>query len=322
MNDEPNAPQLSSEDAPPEEIGETDLLQDLRNLIVTEESESIRTLISIVGAIQARIEDRHGLVGLLKPVIAEVLEEKVREDPEELKKILAPIVKEIIREADLPEPARILRKTPRERLSLLLARTRERIRGLFSREAAPAESVLEEPKKAEKEPAVEICDSDFVLLELFLLARPSLVLLAHGSWRPAHVRARTEKQLLPLVRKFIGTKGEPTPVGPAPLEENEPLRAQVGKSHLHVERGRYAYLAVLYDGTPSVGFFLDLRQTLGDLHSKFPDLLRRAQAAPAYRRVVRLLLDRYRPEDIRIGGQVGDDPLTWPLAEPDHLIRP
>jgi len=322
MNEESKAPPLASDDAPPEEIGETDLLQDLRNLIVTEESESIRTLISIVGAIQARIEDRHGLVALLKPVIAEVLKEKARENPGELKKILAPLVKEILRDADLPEPARVLRKSPKEKLLLLLTRTRERIRHLFSREPPPSDSVVEEPKETEKEPVVEVCDSDFALLELFLLARPSLVLLAHGSWRPAHVRARTEKQLLPLVRKFIGTKEEESSNGPSPLEENEPMRAQVGKSHLHVEQGKYAYLAVLYEGTPSVGFFLDVRQTLGDLHSRFLDLLRRAQAAPPYRRVVRLLLDRYRPEDIRIGGQVGDDPLTWPLPEPDHLIRP
>lgn len=297
------SPPPRPDDLPPEAIGEEDLLQDLRNLIVTDESESIKTMLSIVSSLQARIEDREGLIALLKPVIAAAVRESVEENPDELKGILAPIVSDIIRRG--PGQSAPADRFSRSRVRAALTALKKRALTLFSPGPASPQSppVVEEPPAERSGP--ELCDADFALLEVFLLARPSMVLLAHGSWQAGHLQSRTEEQILPLLRRFIRMKTEEQKLSGS-------LRARFEPYHILVEPAKYAFLVVLYEGSPPVGFFLDARQTLVDAHERFTDALRRAQAIQPYRGVLRLLLDRYRPTRCRIGAQSQEDPLKWP----------
>ena len=273
-----------------------DLLDDLRNILVTEESRGIKDVVALLGHLQSKIEDRQGLIELLAPVIAAAMAQAARQDPEALRDALAPIVRAITAEGDeTPPPAAPPRRPSpagfAARVRALLKRGRPAPRRVVADTALPA--------------APEVCDAEFALIELFLLAHPSLTLLAHGSWQAPQLQAKAEELLLPLLRKFIREKV------PA-RDPGEPLRAIVDRLHAHFEPGAHAYLIVLYEGAPSVGFFLDVRQSLTALHAQSRDALRRAHAVSAYRATLRLLLDRYRPEDSRMGPRPHPDPLSWP----------
>ncbi len=287
-------------DDPPESIDASDLLQDLRDLIVTDETESMRSLASLLSSLQAKIEDRRGLITLLKPVIATVLSERFKENPAELRELLRPVVEEILWEGtgtaargDTGTKAKV-----REALRVV----KDRARSMFSREQHAPPVVNEPPVEG---PPPEVCDADFALFELFFLGRPSLGMLAHGSWQDTRVQAQAEEQLLPLIRRFVTTKAGNRDIA-------EPLQARFGRFHVHIEPGKLAYLAVLYEGAPAVGFLLDVRQTLADLHAKYADSIRRGQAVPPYRGALRLLLDRYRPTRSRLGAHAQEDPIKWP----------
>ena len=282
---------------------EDDLLEDLRNLIVTDESRGIREIVKILGDLQSRIEDRQGLTALLRPVIMDVLRDGAREDPEALRALITPIVREILHEdAGLVSPP----ATPSAaRFPTLLRRARDRAAALLAGARSPREPTPEH--LSEPAEGLEPCDVEFALNELFCLAAPSLVLLAHGSWLPIHQRAQNGEQFLVNLRRFIRAKSEGGSL-------QAPLRARLGPRWVHVEPGKHAHLLTVYGGAPPVGFFLDLRQTLADLHLRFTDALRRAQAGAVYRPLLRLLMDRYRPSHAQqAGGLV--DPLTWPPPE-------
>ncbi|HAK93834.1 MAG TPA: hypothetical protein DCM87_02185 [Planctomycetes bacterium] len=280
----------------PDESGA--LLEDLRNILVTEESRGIKEVVEILGQIQSRIEDRQGLIELLTPVIASAIAEAAKKEPDALRNALAPIVRAIAAERGEAPPPDVRPRQP------LLAGFAERARALLGR-GQPAVSRVVEDTAPPLAAAPEVCDAEFALIELFVLAHPSLALLAHGSWQAPHLQAQAEELLLPLLRRFIREK--------APGQDpSEPLRAVIDRLHAHIEPGPHAHLIVLYEGTPSVGFFLDVRQSLATLHAQSKDALRRAHAVQAYRGTLRLLLDRYRPEDSRMGPQSRRDPLRWP----------
>lgn len=292
-----------SEEKPVTPPGEEsrELLDDLRNILVTEESRGVKEVIEILGALQSKIEDRRGLTALIAPVLAEALAEAARENPAELRRVLAPIVRSILAD-EAEEPS----EPPAARAKLALLRPlralAERAKGLLVRPQPETRKVVEEDISPV---AAEVCDADFALLELFMLARPSLALLAHGSWQAAPLHAQAEEQLLPLLRRFIREK---TP----DQDLAEPLRAMIDRHHLLIQPGKHAYLVVLYEGTPTEGFRLDVRTSLAALHTQHKDALRRAYALPSYRAPLRLLLDRYRPEASRMGEKARHDPLSWP----------
>jgi hypothetical protein len=301
MNQERLGPSPLPPDLPPEPIEDTDLLEDLRNLIVTEDSESLRTMASIVTALQARIEDRQGLIDLLKPVIDRVIRERVAEDPEAMREALRPLVEDVVRETADP----VGRNDRGAGLAVLdaLQSVSRKARAIFSRGRPHRKTVVvESPAEG---PPPEVCDADFALCELFLLAHPSLVLLAHGSWQPPHFQVVLEEQLLPMIRRFITSKARGEEAG-------EPLRARFDRFHVHIEPAQHAVLVVVFEGTPPLGFLLDVRQTLVDIQTKFTDSLRRSRPVPQYRGALRLLLDRYRPTESRMGAHAHEDPIKWP----------
>jgi hypothetical protein len=283
----------------PEESRE--LLDDLRNILVTEESRGVREVIAILGQLQSKIEDRQGLIALLAPVLAAALVEAARQDPAALERALAPIVRAIVAE-DEDAPAAPPQSSAARALLKPFEAVGERVRTLFARPKPAARAIVVEDAAAL---APEVADAEFALVELFLLARPSLALLAHGSWQATHLQLQAEEQMLPLLRRFIRDK---TP----DQDLVEPLRAAFDRYHVHVEPGKHAHLVVVYEGTPTEGFRLDIRTSLATLHAQSKDALRRAHAVPAYRATLRLLLDRYRPETSRMGAQSRQDPIRWP----------
>ena len=81
------------------------LLDDLRNILVTEESRGIKEVVEILGQIQSRIEDRQGLIDLLTPVIAAAIAEAAKKEPDALRDALAPIVRAVAAErGEAPPP--------------------------------------------------------------------------------------------------------------------------------------------------------------------------------------------------------------------------
>ncbi len=278
-----------------------ELLEDLRNILVTEESRGVKEVIDILGSLQSKIEDRQELTALIAPVLAAALEQAAKENPAELQRVLAPLVRSILadeaEEPSAPPPPGTTRALFRPLHALV-----ERARGLFVRPQPETRKVVEEDISPV---ASEVCDADFALLELFMLARPSLALLAHGSWQAAHLHAQAEEQMLPLLRRFIREKTPDQDIA-------EPLRAMIDRHHLLIQPGKHAYLVVLYEGTPTEGFRLDVRTSLASLHTQSKDALRRAYALASYRAPLRLLLDRYRPEASRMGERARHDPLSWP----------
>ncbi len=292
---------LPQED-PPEPLEDQDLLADLRNLIVTEDSETLRTLLAAVNELKRKVEDRRGLIDLLKPVLPDLLREAAAEDPEAIRKALEPLFTFQVKHAGRREPSGGLRFV--SSLQAALSGAAERVAGLFRAfrgRGGGSGPVLQEISGGGA-PA-EVLDASFALEEIFLLARPSLVLLGHGTWLPP-----SEAQgdyLLVQIRRFLSEKG-------GGADQDGPLQAQVGSHRLYIESGRNALLAVLYRGTAPVGFFLDVRQSLADLHCSLGEALRRAQVTSKYRPTLRLLLDRYRPSETRLSGTTRTDPLTWP----------
>jgi len=295
-----NSPNLP----PKQEVEESDLLQDLRNIIVTDDSEGMKELLSIVGALQAKLQDQRGLISLLKPAITAVIKENIKEDPNGLKEAIRPIVEEIIQQYQMKQDES--NPPPQEHkiqhaLRAITKKTHSLVTGLRPQK----KQMVEESLIPQQEP--EICDADFDLLELFLLARPSMVLLAHGSWQSSQTQAEAKELLLPQLRTFIQTKEKE--------ETTEPLRANFGQIQIHIEPTKYSYLIVLYRGTPPIGFFFDIRQSLSDIQTRFAPSLRRAKSIPSYRPILRLLLDRYRHPNSRIGNQTNEDPIKWPPPE-------
>ncbi len=278
-----------------------ELLQDLRNIIVTDDSESLKELLSVIGGLQAKLQDREGLAELIKPVITAVIREKMEEDPDGWRSMLKPLVREILEEEKQPAgPGK------KNRLETTLQSLKKSTGGLLHtfrpRKRKTKTTIKEEPQGGETN---EIIDADFALVELFLLAHPSLVLLAHGSWQPPELQ--NPKQLLPLIRTFITSKLKDRARG-------EPLKASYHECAIHIEPSKHAYLALFYTGSPPIGFFLDVRQVLSDMEKQHAVALKRAQTIPAYRPIVRLLLDRYCPRVIHMGNKKSD-PITWPQAD-------
>jgi len=298
------------------DISEVDLLKDLRNLIVSEESDRIREILEILNYLRAKLDDPEGLVRTIKPVIGEILAERIHEAPDEMAKILAPVVtRAFARRAreDRVETARALRPVILRAVLLAvvgragtgIGAAFQRFLGLFGWRRRPEEAFAPAPREGRIE-----ADGRFGLREVFLLGKDSLLLLAYGTWNPESTHLRAEGRLLPLVRRFIRSSVEEgTP---------SPLRARFEDRTIIIELGRHMHLVTVFSGEPPVGFLPDLRQALADIHG-------RVQGAPgtpageapdtaAVRPVLRILLDRYRPTGISIRDIGADayDPIRYP----------
>lgn len=288
-----------------DDFNESDLIQDLRNLIVTDDSESLQEMLSIIGALQAKLEDRQGLVNMLKPVIITVLAENIKDHPDQLRQLLRPIIADILNETD-SEATESAPKPAKKRPGLFKS-IRRKAQGLFAGLGRKDQAILKEPTQSTEQESL-LYDGEFALFELFLLAKPSLVLLAHGAWESMNEQNYHKEHLLPLLRSFIQNKVKEK-------TGTQPLTAHFDRFQVHIEPSQHAYLVVFYEGKPPVGFMLDVRQALADLQNRFTPALKRAQSITPYRSTLRLLLDRYRPTESRLGASTQEDPLTWPPSQ-------
>lgn len=318
------------------EIEHSDPLQDLRDLIVNEESENIRDILEMLDYLRSKIDDPEGVIRTVKPIIGEVIAERIAESPDEMAKALGPMVAEALHRQIRENRARAARIIAPVIFRAMAQATLGRIGRSLQAVGRTLEEIFWFPLRRRVRDALPPPGSlpqvhanpqratPFALREIFILGRDSGLLFAHATWDPSLPHARTDSRFLPALRKFLKTSLEEG-------DEVEFLKARFEQYTVLVEVGPYAHLVAVVVGGVPVGFQPDMRQTLSDIHAEFQTQLKCARMAPeglvGVRPILRVFLDRYRPDgvlpkEVSSSDEVREyDPIRFPAPHPNHAGR-
>lgn len=261
-------------------IRETDPLERLKSILLTEDQQRIGELESELRSLVDQLRDRGNLVKTLEPVIAELLQQKIHNSKEEMAQVLAPIMGEAIKrqiqdaredvvDALYPIMGRMVSKAVAEAMKKIVANINASLNKSFD---------LQIWKKRIKARVLRIDPGEmilagaapFTLQQLFLISRQSGLLISYVS-REDRQNSQADAQviggMLTAIKGFVETSF-------AESEEGELQEIQHSDRCIRVESGRHSYLAAVYSGIAPADFDRLLQQCHHTIHRKYHKRLR------------------------------------------------
>ena len=281
----------SQNDLPPPDPAqeqERGSLAQLRDILLREDSEYlIETVRSAVTPALAReVEDSPEEVSdTLAPVIGPSIRRQIQDSQDDIIAALYPIIGKTIRKAvaeSMRELANRVDRNLRTTFSVkrLTRPIRARMQGVTTAELALRESL------------------PFQVEEVFLIHRESGLLLAHLSSDPEGAQDRD------LVSGMLTAISDFAQDAFGDEEEGDLDAIQYGTLSIRLEPGPWAYLAVVSEGIAPDGFGDQVYDTVGDVHSAYPQALREYDGDPdslpgieAYLQPLLLASDAEAPEE-------------------------
>ncbi|QLQ06804.1 MAG: hypothetical protein HZY76_12620 [Anaerolineae bacterium] len=201
---------------------------DLRTILLHAERQRTDDLIERVDNLEQQVNDKEALIELLMPVLSEVLRQKIHDARAEMIELLYPIIGEVVMRAVSESMRDLMRRVDTQMRQALTpawcGNVYARLHGVSEGERLLREAL------------------PFTVVEVFLVQRPSGLLLRYVSSQPAEVRdSDVISGMLTAIRDFTQDAFS----GHATGELDE---IQYGTLRIVIEAARYAYLAVVVDG--------------------------------------------------------------------------
>jgi hypothetical protein len=249
----PGDPAGVSQDLPAD-----DSIEALRQILFRQQIEKIQGLEANLDLLELQVNDEKKLVKMIAPVLGDAIRLRIYEARDEIITALYPIIGKVVQTAvreAVSDLARSLDAQVKRSFNLRLAWYRLRAR--FSG-ASEAQIHLRELLP-------------FVVTDVLLIHRQSGLLLAHLT---SETSVTSDADLFSGMLTAIGDFSRDTLGG----EEDAGLgEITYHDQHILIENGRLAYLAVIVDGIPPVGFKADMRQALTELEAANGEALRAYQ---------------------------------------------
>lgn len=228
---------------------------DLREILLRAERERSDDLAKQVADLERQVTDKDALIALLMPVLGDVLRQKIRDARVEMIEALYPIMGQVVVRA-VSEAIRDLARSvdAQMRTSLtpgaVLGRVRARLGGV-----SDGEMVLRQALP-------------FTVAEIFMIQRPTGLLLWYASPQPAELRdSDVISGMLTAIRDFAQDA-----FGAGNDRELDEI--QYGDRRIVIEAAQHVYLAVVVDGIEPPGFRAHMRSLLIDIQNQYEEVLR------------------------------------------------
>lgn len=245
------------QEAPPDKSAD-----DLREILLGAERQRADDLAQQVAELERQVNDKDALIALLMPVLGDVLRQKIRDARAEMVEALYPIIGQVVVRA-VSEAIRDLARSvdAQMRTSLTPQSVWQRLRGRLGG-VSEGEMMLRQALP-------------FAVAEVFLIERPSGLLLWYVSSQPAETRdSDVISGMLTAIRDFTQDAfgGD---------REDELDEIQYGERRIVIEAAQHAYLAVVVDGVEPPGFRATLRGLIIEIQSRYEPVLRAYDGDPS-----------------------------------------
>ena len=228
---------------------------DLREILLRAERERSDDLAKQVADLERQVTDKEALIALLMPVLGDVLRQKIRDARAEMIEALYPIMGQVVVRA-VSEAIRDLARSVDAQMrtsltpSAVLGRVRARLGGV-----SDGEMVLRQALP-------------FTVAEIFLIQRPTGLLLWYASPQPAELRdSDVISGMLTAIRDFAQDAF-------GAVNDRELDEIQYGDRRIVIEAVQHVYLAVVVDGIEPPGFRAQMRSLLIDIQNQYEEVLR------------------------------------------------
>ena len=249
----------------------------LKEILLSEDRVKIETLQKEFAALKLTIQDKEQLIATLDPVLARLLSRKIRESKDEMADALAPVMgtaiqkqiseaKETIIDALYPVIGQTIRKAVAEAMKNLARSVNEKIDRAFSFQ------LLSKKIKARMSgvSTAEIVMNEslpFSVQDVFYIHKDSGVLLAQVGAGQEQARKELLSGMLTAIRNFSKSAFEKDSEQNLNIIEYDDL-------HIHLEEGRYAYIAAVTSGVAPEAFSARLHELENRCHLTFSEQLR------------------------------------------------
>jgi hypothetical protein len=263
-------------------------LESLREILVGGDRERISGLEAQVEELERQVSDREALVGLIAPVLTELIRRKIRDAREEMVEALYPIIGQVVVRA-VQESIRDLARTIDARMRgtfnprVIWRRLRGRLSGVSRGEMALREAL------------------PFTVTDMLLIHRETGLLLRHVTGEPeALPDSDLVSGMLTAIRDFVGDA-----LGQDGDEDEDLDAIQYGDERILIETSRHAYLAVVVEGIEPAGFRAAMRQQVIEVSETYGEVLREYDGdATALEPVDERLRTLFAPEELPVLGKV------------------
>lgn len=283
---------------------QSEQLQKLRDLLLRKDVARLTELEKELGELHRRIDDTDEWLEKLDPVIADALARKITDSKEEMAEALAPVMGAAIKtqiqdakddmvDALYPVIGSTIRKSMAEAIKNLTRAVNEKIDRALSFELL---------FKRLKSRVTGVPEADLVLKdalpfqihEIFLIHKASGLLISHVSNRGVSRDSDTDviSGMLTAIRDFANSAFAQN--GNRGLAEIKYEDLQI-----HLEDGRYAYLAVVTSGFVPDNFADEVRRCEHQIHNRFHKKLRQfdGEVLRGAEPVLQKLLREYAPAE-------------------------
>lgn len=257
-----------------------DPLQQLKTILLNEDQQRIQILEEEITHLREQLNQKDHLLNTLEPVIADLLDRKIKNSRDEVAAALAPVMSEAIKrqikdakedvvDALYPILGRMVAKAVTEAMKTLVENINHTLNKTFDFRlwvkrmkarflGIDAGSVI----LAESAP--------FDLQELFLISKPAGLLIAYTSKREqanGEDDAQVIGGMLTAIKSFVEDAFSDG-------KENELQEIEYSDLAIRIDSGMHTYLAAVYSGVPPAEFDQRFRQLHLNLHDAFHQQLR------------------------------------------------
>ncbi len=258
-----------------------DAFQQLKELLLNEDQSRIKELESEIAALKQQLAEKDRLIGMIEPVVVDVLKKRISESRKEMAIAIAPIMSESIKaqianakddmvDALYPLLGAMVRKSITEAMKRLVEQVNEAMSNAFSWRMMKARLFGKVTGKSPGE--IVLADAaPFELEGIYLIAKGSGLLIAYNlPYKPQQESNQSQVigGMLTAIKSFVETafaEGQADDLQEINLDEHK----------IRIQSGRYTYLAVVYTGVPDPDEFDEaLRNCHEDIHKHYHQYLR------------------------------------------------
>ncbi|MBN1363278.1 MAG: hypothetical protein JW976_00585 [Syntrophaceae bacterium] len=259
----------------------SDPLKNLQQLLLSEIEKRIKKLETVQKKLGNQLNNREEIIQTISPVLTELLGKKIHDSKDELANTLSPIMskaikkqvaesKEDVVDALYPIIGRMISKSITEAMKKLVASVNDSINQKLNFKiwvknikarifgVGLAEMVIAE-------------EMPFVIKQVFLIAKNSGLLISHVSRnKNGPSDPNIVAGMLTAIRSFMQDAFSPDKAG-------ELYEIEYSDQTIHIESGRYTYLAVVYKGIAPANLSDQLKHIQDKIRNRYYKYLRNFQ---------------------------------------------
>ncbi len=257
-----------------------DPFKQLKHLLLTEDQNRIQQLEAEIQRLHEQLNEKDHLIETLQPVIAELLENKIRNSKAEMAESLAPVMSEAIKvqirdakedmvDAMYPIVGRMVSKAVTEAMKKFAANINQQLNKTFNF-SRWFRSLIARFKGVSQAELIMRDALPFEIQRVFLIAKNSGLLVSYANREglsPENDDAHIIGGMLTAIKSFVETSFSND--DPGELREIEH-----SKSTIRIDSAIYSYLAVVYNGIPPEDFSKSVRELHENIHGRFYRKLR------------------------------------------------